>query len=59
METRDPKKLNWQRIVKNDLLPSLPGFAARGRLLYQAPVGEVLHAFYIDSSGENQGTDGT
>jgi len=44
------KKLNWPRIVKTKLLPALPRFSAQGRLLYETPVGDILHAFEIEVS---------
>jgi hypothetical protein len=36
------------------LLPFLPGFTHKRRLLYKTPVGEILQAFIIDSSGHTK-----
>jgi hypothetical protein len=45
------KKKQVEKFVKEYLLPSLPGFQARGNLLYQVPVYNILPAFLFDSSG--------
>lgn len=44
-------KKHVERFAHQHLVPSLPGFGVRGRLLYEVPVGNVLRAFLFDSSG--------
>ena len=45
------KKKLIERFAIEHLLPSLPGFCARGNLIYDVPVGCILRAFLFDSSG--------
>ena len=40
-----------EQFASQHLLPSLPNFSVRGKLLYQVPVGNILRAFLFDSSG--------
>ena len=40
-----------ERFAEQHLLPSLPNFCVRGKLLYEVPVGNILRAFLFDSSG--------
>jgi len=45
------KKKHLENFANLHLLPSLPGFCARGALLFQVPVGNILRAFLFESSG--------
>jgi hypothetical protein len=40
----------FQRLARQYLLPSLPGIEMTGRLLYQAPVGDLLCGCHFESS---------
>jgi hypothetical protein len=46
------KKKQFEALCKT-LLPDLPGFACKGRLLYAQPIGHVLRGFCCDDSSFN------
>ena len=45
-----PSRLKWPQIVKNAIAPKLPEFDARGRLIFRAPVGDILRGFLVEVS---------
>jgi len=40
----------WEKFSHKYLLPELPGFAVKGKLLFRTPVGPLLRAILFDSS---------
>ncbi len=44
----------FQRFSQDLLLPSLPGFMAKGKCLFKAPVGAMFRGFIFDSSSSKE-----
>lgn len=51
MNSRELERLN-----KQHLLPRLPGYAAKGTLVFASPVGDVLRALHFEPSGFERDT---
>lgn len=45
----------WERLVVRHLLPALPGFASKGKLIFRSPIGSLLHGFALDDSRNPDG----
>ena len=45
------KKREFQKFASEFLIPQLPGFAVKGHLIYEVPVGNLFRGFVFDSSG--------
>lgn len=47
------KQLEFEALIKKYLLPSLPGFAVKGGLLFTEPIGLLLHTIvFVPSIGD-------
>jgi hypothetical protein len=47
------KAIQFQRLTQQYLLPTLPGFAAKGALVYATPLDYLLRGFYFEPSGSD------
>lgn len=45
----------WERLAKEHILPDLPGFAVKGRLVFRAPVGLLLQGVVLNGSIDPNG----
>lgn len=45
------KAAKGQNLIKKHILPSLPGYAVKGRLLYATPVRYILRGYWFEGSG--------
>jgi hypothetical protein len=47
------KATQFQRLTQQYLLPALPGFVAKGALVYATPLDYLLRGFYFEPSGSD------
>src|SRR5690349_19128975 len=51
----DMKGPTWERLTRKYILPDLPDWAVKGRLMFRVPIGAMLQATLLDGSIDPNG----